>query len=202
MPLRTRLELAIVPSAEINGLEELAVGLEAPRRQVERLLGLLVGSRRLRSRTRGRAKTPRDRIADSGVAGPVARAAGLSRDARAGDPLYEALGFRQTTLAEGDAEARTLLRAYEAASALDLAIAALAQGGDREPASPDRTAETVMEGPRGPVRARFDGGRLEVGAPGAAELLDLAGEAVEGLEVGSALAALASFDLSGWRVSE
>lgn len=202
MPLRTRLELTVVAPGNADGLEGLAAGLEASRRPVERALALLEGSRRLRSRTRGRAKIPRDRIAGTKVAGTVARAAGIPCDARAGDPLYEALGFRETTLAGGDAEARTLLRTAEAASALNLAIAALGEGGSREPMPADLSAETAVEGPRGPVRARFENGRLEASAPGAAALLDLAGEAVSGLELGSALAALASFDLSGWRVPE
>ena len=168
---------------------------------VERVRRLLDGSRRLRARTRGRAEVPAERIAATAVGGPVARAAGLPRDARAADPAYSALDFTAATLEAGDAEARTLLRAAEAVSALELVRTALAQEGSPDAGRPNAPAEAVVEGPRGPVRAWHEGGRLRVGAPGQAELLELAGEAVLGLEVGRALAGLASFDLSGWAVS-
>ncbi len=201
MPLRVRL----APAAAIGAGEqraELAAALDAVRPAVERVRRPLEGSRRLRSRTRGRAATPRDLIETSDIAGPVARAAGVAGDARTGDSLYEALGFRETTLTAGDAEARTLVRALEASSALELAVGALAEAGSAQPVALDPSTAALAEGPRGPVRAALVDGRLAVGAPGAAGLLDLAGEAVVGLELGSALVSVASFDLSGWAVSE
>lgn len=200
-PLRAMLERAAATPGPRDRHEDLAGGLDRSRRPVERVLGLLDGSRRLRSRTRKRAATPPERLAALGLEGPIARAAGVGGDARADEPLYQALGFSETRLAEGDAEARTLLRASEAMSALQLAAAALAEPGSQEPVPGGPATEAFVEGPRGPVRAAFADGRLEVGAPGAARLHDVAGEAVTGLEVGSALAGIASFDLSGWRVS-
>lgn len=176
------------------------------RRQLE-AVGLLVGglrrglegSRRLRARTRGRAKVAAETIRGLGVTGPPARAAGVPGDTRNADPLYEALGFREALLDEGDAEARTELRVTEAVAAVDLAVAALADEGSSEQGAM-RTPAGSVEGPRGPVRAQHGDGRLQVVAPANARLLELAGEAVVGLELGRALTGVASFDLSGWRV--
>lgn len=197
-PARTRLERAAA-LGEAGGREETAI-LDASSAPVDRVRLLLDGSRRLRSRTRGRAETAIQRVVDTGLGGPAARAAGVTGDARTRDPLYEALGFREVCLAEGDAEARTVLRTAEAAAALELAAAALAEVGSAEAGAPDLPAEALVEGPRGSVRAAFESGRLQIGAPGAAAALELAGEAITGLEVGSALVGLASFDLSGWQV--
>ncbi len=202
LPLRTRLERTTAPGGEVEDHEDLLSALAVARPLVERVGRLLEGSRRLRSRTRGRARTPRDRLEGLAIAGPVARAAGVAGDARTGDPLYEALGFQEAGSTEGDAEARTLLRASEAVSALGLVIAALAEPGSPGPVRVAPPVEAVVEGPRGPVRATLANRRLHVGAPGASGLLGLAGEAVVGLELGSAVAAIASFDLSGWTVSE
>lgn len=201
MPHRMRLEEAAATlSLESDHRGEPAAGLEAASRPVDRVRRLLDGSRRLAARTRGRAEVTEERIAADGVAGPVARAAGASRDARTGDALYETLGFREIVLEAGDAEARTLLRSEEAAAALDLARVALHEKGAGGAAT--TTGEAVVEGPRGPIHASAAGGQVTVRAPGSPALLTMAGEAVAGLEVGAALTALASFDLSGWRVSE
>lgn len=161
--------------------------------RLERLLGLLEGSRRLRARTRGRAVVGADVLRPTEVGGPVARAAGLERDARAGDPAYDALGFRIELDGAGDAEARTLVRAREAATSARLALAALDMDGDAR-------AAAHVEGPRGPLEARAHGPHVELAAPGAEELLALAGGVVAGLELASALVGIASFDLSPWRV--
>ncbi len=158
----------------------------------------LEGSRRLRARTRGRAKVAAETVRSLVVTGPAARAAGVPGDARSADPLYEMLGFREATRDEGDAEARTEVRATEAVAAVDLALAALADEGSSEQAAAG-TAERWVEGPRGPARARHENTRLRVVAPGNSRL-EAAGEAVVGLELGRALVGVASFDLSGWRV--
>lgn len=164
--------------------------LAAARVPVDRLLALLDGSRRLRWRTRGRAVVDAARLAQTGVGGPVARAAGLERDARAGDGFYASLGFRPELHDAGDAEARTLVRAREAAASLRLAIAAFAATG----------AATAVEGPRGRISVELPGTHVQPSAPGADELLGLAGEAVRELELAAALVGIASFDLSPWQV--
>jgi len=72
--------------------------------------------------------------------GPIARAAGLTHDARSLDPAYSSLGFEPVTHARGDVEARFLQRLREAAQSLELA----ARAGERahEPGAP-------LETPRG-----------------------------------------------------
>jgi len=183
-------ESASVPSRAIRSADRLAAGLE--------------GSRRLRARVGGRAVLSRDRLEGSSVGGPVARAAGLERDARIGDPAYEALGFQAELRDSCDGEGRTTLRAAEARSAVRLAAAALDQLGADDSFRPvSRGQVTLVEGPRGPVEVRpgTQEGSMAMAAPGSAELAALAGEAVVGLELGAAMAALASFDLSPWRVN-
>lgn len=171
--------------------------LAEAQRASERLLALLDGSRRLRSRTRGRGRLEGRRLA--GIAGPPARAAGVPVDARLGDPLYEALGFRLTTLAGGDAEARTLLRAGEACAALALAAAAVRErGSDADAGAP---VSGAVEGPRGPLRARTSDGQWDARAPGGERLLRAAGAACTGESYPRAIVTLVSFDVSPWRVA-
>jgi energy-converting hydrogenase A subunit O len=67
----------------------------------------------------------------SGVVGPTARAAGLSRDARKDDPLYLEMGWHMITRAESDNYARIMLRFDELYQSLNLirnGIAALEPG--------------------------------------------------------------------------
>ena len=67
----------------------------------------------------------------SGVVGPTARAAGLSRDARKEDPLYLEMGWHMITRTESDNYARIMLRFDELYQSLTLirnGIAALEPG--------------------------------------------------------------------------
>lgn len=169
--------------------------LEAALPRADGLRGLLERSRRLRLRTRGVAFAGPEVLEGTRIGGPVARAAGLERDARAGDPTYAALGFAVELASGGDAEARTLVRAREAAASVRLALAALATL-DRG----DLAAAVPVEGPRGALGARAHDGQTMLEAPGAGDLLGVAAAAVVGLELASALAGVASFDLSPWRV--
>ncbi|MEO8688369.1 MAG: hypothetical protein ABI611_09120 [Solirubrobacteraceae bacterium] len=161
-------------------------------RAAERLHGRLECSRRLRFRLRGRAVVDRGTVEAYGLTGPAARAAGVAFDARVDDPAYGALGFAPALRAAGDAEARTLVRLEEIAVSLGLALRGLDHGADA-PAAP------AIEGPRGPLRHNAVSGGLE--ASGAAALLRVAGERAAGLEWSDAIAAITSFDLSGWRVA-
>jgi hypothetical protein len=156
------------------------------------LADLAESSRRLRWRTAGRGRITPERARELGLHGPPARAAGLPDDARSEDPLYRQLGFEPVVRSDGDALARTQVRAAEAVAAVELAIAASA----RTDAPPGGAARAV-EGPRGPLRV--EDGRLE--APGETAALTAAGAAMIGAEWASALAVLASFDLSPWRVT-
>lgn len=187
--------------------ERLAIhALRQAHPRARRLKVLLAGSRRLASRTRGRARLEVREVQRRGVGGPIARACGLRVDARTEDPLYRRLGFRPHLRAEGDAEARTLLRCEEALRAVELAFVALRLAGDdraRGAAPGHASGPVTVESARGTLRVAPPGARTApaLSAAGAAATSALAGEAVLGMEWGSALSALASFDLSPWAVA-
>lgn len=178
---------------------------------VERLSSGMTGSRSLRARTAGRASVSWEQVQGARLGGPAARAAGIEHDARLGDPLYEALGYQPELEADGDAHARTLVRAREARASVELARDAVVEIGEEASATERHEAASAVtvEGPRGPLRAlAVDGdggasGGLEVlvASPGSRELLELAGASVVDLELGTALAGIASFDLSPWTVA-
>jgi Respiratory-chain NADH dehydrogenase, 49 Kd subunit len=169
------------------------------RDQLHRLAGFLQDSRGLRQRTAGRAHVSLERARELELRGPAGRASGVLDDARSDDPLYRRLGFEPLVAGEGDALARTLLRASEAVAALDIAGRALgeAAGGAPADAPTGVSASVVVEGPRGPLRAW--NGQLD--APGEAAALVAAGDVIVGAEWAAALVGLASFDLSPWRVT-
>ena len=176
-----------IDAAEVDP-EELA------RTAMNDVVGLLGRPGALRRRTRGLAWVSEGEARDRGLRGPLARASGLEADVRSLDPAYGALGFEPQLREEGDAEARTRLRAEEAAAAVRLARAALEA---RElPADEDR----AVEGPRGPLVVARDGSEGEVRAPGSAAARGLAGELALGLELAAGLVVIASFDLSPWAV--
>ena len=189
---------------------ELADALPAAAEVAERLARLVRDSRRLRARAADRAQTPSSAVSAGPIGGPVARAAGVSRDARAGDPLYAQLGFEPELEEAGDAAARARVRAREMESSvamarrsLAMATAARLDAGAPEARTAAHAAGAVtVEGPRGPlqVAVEAEAGSVVVSAPGAAETLALAGESVRGLELASALTGIASFDLSPWRL--
>jgi hypothetical protein len=162
----------------------------------------LVGhSRLLRMRTRGLAAVSLEHARHARLRGPAARASGLRDDARAGNPLYGRLGFEPILHSGGDAHARTLVRAQEAPSSLRLAAAALRAGADGvDVATPFPAPGDVVEGPRGPLRAERGAVGWHLSAPGSNEALGMAGEAMVGAEWSAALVALASYDLSAWRI--
>jgi len=170
--------------------------LERARAQAARL-GQLVDSRRFSWRARGRAQLARGRAEELGLTGPSARASGLARDARTGDPAYVGLGFTPVLESGGDVLARALVRAREIVMSLGLAEAAPEVGAREAPRG------TAVEGPRGPLRADPAplGQAPRFHAPGADAALRAAGEAAVGLEWSAAMLALASFDLSGWGVA-
>lgn len=180
-----------------SGPQDVLEALAAARENAAEIDQLLRRSRTLRWRTAGLGVVSERRAREIGLAGPNARASGLARDARDRDPRYAELGFEQTVRFEGDVLARVLVRSEEVVQALALAETAL-----RLP-EVDAAADSgavIVEAARGPVRAaRRDGGwRFE--APGAAAARQVAAEAMAGEEWGSALAILASFDLSPWSV--
>jgi Respiratory-chain NADH dehydrogenase, 49 Kd subunit len=177
-----------------------AAALSALRRVAARVdsVGALVArSRFFRLRTSGLGVLTTERAREAGLRGPAARASGIRDDARVGDALYERLAFEPVQRTCGDAYARTLVRAKEAGESLRLAEAALRSDAEGSPAA-GRPGE--LEGPRGPLRAERGAAGWHLAAPGADAALRAAGEAMVGAEWSAALVALASFDLSPWRV--
>jgi Ni,Fe-hydrogenase III large subunit len=164
------------------------------------MAALVARSRLLRLRTAGLGVLTTEQAREDGLRGPAARASGLRDDARAGHALYDRLGFEPVLRTGGDAYARTLVRAEEAREALRLAQAALRADADATPTAARFAVDGQLEGPRGPLRAEHRGAGWQLAAPGAEAALRAAGEAMVGAEWSAALVALASFDLSPWRV--
>lgn len=146
--------------------------------ELEAALGALLGSRRVAWRAGGLAVVDAGRCRESGVRGPIARAAGIEDDARVADASYGALGFSVVTRSAGDARARAEVRIEEALGSLRLAREAL-----RAEALPPSEGSEV-EGPRGPFPVAADPAR------------ELAEETARGEELARALVAIASFDLT------
>jgi Ni,Fe-hydrogenase III large subunit len=136
-----------------------------------------------------------DRLA---ITGPSARAAGLAIDARTKDPAYSTIGFTPSVDKAGDAAARARVRAHELVASIDLARAAVGASFTAASVLPE-----AVEGPRGPVAVHVaaEGEPCAFVAQGADELLEAAAERLEGLEWAAAMAAIASFDLPGWKVA-
>ena len=172
-------------------------GLDAAEAKARSLERLVDGSRRLAFRLGGLAPLPLRDVDRLAIAGPNARAAGLAIDARTNDPAYATLGFTPSTDEAGDAAARARVRARELVGALDLARRAVGASFGDSPALPD-----AVEGPRGPVAVHVAaaGEPCTFVAQGAAELPEAVADRLEGLEWAAAMAAIASFDLSGWKV--
>ncbi len=196
--------LARARSALASDPESALRHVEAARRLVVAVGELSRRGGWLRLRLRGRAVATADKVKAAGLRGPVARASGLFDDARGDDPLYLRLGFTPVVHSEGDALARTFVRIDEAVQAVTLASAALkgtTQGKAAETVSEER-ASGLVEGPRGPLQAERtpDGWRLA--AHGAAPALEAAADARVGAEWSTALAVLASFDVSSWRLEQ
>lgn len=179
---------------------ELAV-LERSAARSEDALALVRRSRPLRLRTAGLAAVTAGHVKHADLHGPVARASGVPRDARSGHPLYERLGFESVLHDGGDAHARILIRATEARDSLLLASKALREDAEGRPSgTPLAAPGEPLEGPRGPLRAEQGPHDSQLTAVGTAAALDTAGAAMVGAEWSDALVALASFDVSPWRV--
>jgi len=144
---------------------------------------------------------------DATLPGPTARAAGIVRDARSDDPAYAALGFAVQTGTGGDAMARLTQRCNEIAQSLDLIARAddlaLPVPGDIGTASGN--GDAVVETPRGAARLSLtltDGKvtSAEIATPTAAHVASI--EAVaKGQELGDALTAIGSLDISPWEIA-
>lgn len=98
-----------------NTVKELSI-------RVEGLLDVLEHEPALQARTRGIAPVSAKMIKEYCVVGPVARASGVDVDLRRDDPLppYDQFDIEVITHPDGDAWARTIVRALEARVSLNL----------------------------------------------------------------------------------
>ena len=186
---RTLAQRVIAIGSDVDR-QALALADEAARR----LLDVTDGSRRLRFRLSGLAVVDHSDVERLALAGPIARASGVPRDARTRDDAYRSLGFQPILRDEGDALARTLVRLEEIVASLGLVARAIdaAPGDDR--------GFLAVESPRGELaRPTTAGGTVEVQDVGARGALDAAAERLAGLEWSAFVAGLTSFDLPGWR---
>ena len=138
------------------------------------------------------------------VVGPIARAQGIASDARAGDPVYDALGFQIVTGMGDDALARLHQRCDEIDQSLDL----IARAKDLSGAKPDFVSaasgqgEAMVETPRGAARLTVDlrEGKLVSAKfePPSVAHMDLLADLIGAQEIADALVAVGSLDLSPW----
>lgn len=139
--------------------------------------------------------------------GPVARASGSASDARSGDPVYDGLGFSVLSGLDGDALARLHQRLDEITQSLAL----IARAGDIALPVPadigvaSGSGEALVETPRGAARLTLTlaSGTVtdaEIAAPAAAHLA-LIGVVAGQQELGDALTALGSLDISPWEMT-
>ncbi|NLE44035.1 MAG: NADH dehydrogenase subunit [Chloroflexi bacterium] len=127
--------------------------------RVSRLIEVIQHERTFQERTRNVGRLTAEHIARYCVVGPVARASGVHRDVRRDAPYaaYPKLKFRVITSEQGDAWARTMVRALEAIESIRM-CRQLVQGlpqGDLSVRAPRRVppGEVVSrcEAPRGEV---------------------------------------------------
>lgn len=173
--------------AEAIGREAAAIGALLARLQAAPLLGLKL-----------RAIGWLDGAPD----GPVARAAGLGKDARLGDPAYDALGFSPVVGDGGDALARLRQRCAEIAQSLDLIARAGAVAAPAPLTVADGQGMATVETPRGPATLRLlaKDGLVETAVlttPFDA-LAALVPAMVAQMELADALVAIGTLDLDPW----
>ena len=154
----------------------------------------------LKSRTVGIGRL----MPEATMRGPVARAAGLHDDARSADQTFTTLGFTPAGRKESDAFARLHVRLDEITHSLLLieAVGAMEWPTLLPVGTASGTGDATVETPRGPARLQLT---LTHGQVSAAQLetpstphLDLVDPLMEQQELGDALVAVGSLDLSPW----
>ncbi|MBA3910740.1 MAG: NADH-quinone oxidoreductase subunit D [Rhodobacter sp.] len=179
-----------------------AAGLAALSARIAGLIRRVQSAPLLRMRLGGMARIGKD----SPASGPVDRARGGGSDARRDDPTLAALGFAPLGQTDGDALARLRLRCDEISQSLRLVAAA---GAIAEPVLADIGAASgegaaTVETPRGAARLELwlEGGQVVNARLDAPSTLHLA--LIEALtaqqELGDALVAVGSLDLSPWEI--
>jgi NADH-quinone oxidoreductase subunit D len=176
--------------------------------QVSGVLDVIENEPALRARTQGVATVSAETIRDYCLVGTVARASGVDVDIRRDDPWppYDRLDVRVITLPDGDAWARTLIRALEVRESLRLCERLLHKMPDGEVSvrAPRKVpaGEVVIrsEAPRGEVLyyLRSDGSdkpaRLKIRTPTLA-VLSLLPMQLSAIHVADIPVVLAGIDL-------
>jgi ech hydrogenase subunit E len=186
--------------------EALLVSLPKLNRALYRAADQLIDHRPLLARSIEVGALPRTAAEQFGVRGPLARASGIARDARADHPYagYAKLDFKPITQEGGDVYARLillLLEAFESAKLIERALGDLAEGdarGELPQTLPAGQGAGVAEGPRGMIRyiVECDGRRLtrvRIDAPRQLDRL-LARTLLSGGLIDNAVAVIASTD--------
>jgi hypothetical protein len=168
---------ALAASASVVELQTIASSCAAVEQMLE-------NSGAFRRRTAGLGRLSEQDARRRGLVGPTAWASSVNSDSRSREPAYAELGFEPVQREEGDARARTLVRADDAWQSLLLLSRAVQRLGDEAP------SVAMVEGPRGPLDATR--------APD--EAARAAGDLAVGSEWAAALVVVASFDLSPWSV--
>ena len=176
--------------------------------QIKGLLDVIENEPALKARTQGIAPIPAGLIREYCVVGPIARASGVDVDLRRDDPLppYDQMDIPVITLTDGDAWARTVVRAEEIRVSLDLCERLLRDlpEGPVSIQTPRRVPEGEVivrsEAPRGELfyYLRSDGtdqpARLKVRTPTLAALSMLP-EQLSAIQVADIPVVLAGVDL-------
>jgi NADH-quinone oxidoreductase subunit D len=176
--------------------------------RVNGLKDVLENEPALQARTRGVAPVSADMIKAYCVVGPVARASGVDVDLRRDDPLppYDRLEIKVITHPDGDAWARTIVRAEEARVSLDLCKTILDEmpSGEVNTRAPRKVPEGEVvvrsEAPRGELfyYLRSDGSdqpaRLKIRTPTLAALA-LIPQQLSAIQVADLPVVLAGVDL-------
>jgi Ni,Fe-hydrogenase III large subunit len=146
--------------------------------------------------------------ADATLRGPVARAAGHEEDLRSSDPAYVALEFAPALRTGGDALDRARVRFDEIVASIDLVARCGVSAAAVEPAGGDASGQGTgaVETPRGraELSVTLEAGRVTAMAldTPCSHHIGLVPRLVAGQELGDALVAVGSLDLSPWEVRQ
>ncbi len=172
--------------------------------EIDRLKKRLQRTPLLKSRSVGLGQL----LPDDKLRGPVARAAGITDDARSTDPAYIALGFKTSQRNTSDILARLQVHLDEISHSLVLIEAAGSIDTLPLPVVADASGdgEAVVETPRGSARLqlRLDQGRVisaQLDTP-STQHLSLINALTEQQALGDALLAVGSLDLSPWEIRQ
>ncbi len=146
---------------DIADADMILSAVRAIRRGLEQdIVPVFTGNRTVKARTAGVGVLSREDALAYGVVGPAARASGVAADVRQDTPYaaYADLGFKIVTAAEGDVQARLVVRALEMLESVRLIERALAE----LPAGPIHVAEPLTVVPPGEMTSRAEAPRGEV----------------------------------------